>query len=79
MREARVSENRVYALVVFGDVEQGDVSVAIVPHSSFRATVPQGFVLGIHEGEIVERRECDVDEVGVENACETGKDDMADR
>ena len=53
--------------------------MAIVPHSSFRATVPQGIVFGIHEGEVVERSECDVDEEGVENACETGKDDVADR
>ena len=52
--------------------------MAIVPHSSFRATVPQGIVLGIHEGEIVERGECDVDEVGVESACETNNDDMSD-
>ena len=53
--------------------------MAIVPHSSFRATVPQGVVLGIHESEVVERGECNVDEEGVENACETGKDNMADR
>ena len=42
------------------------------PHSSFRVTVPQGKVLGIHEGEVVERIDCDVDEEGVENARETG-------
>ena len=36
-------------------------------------------MLGIHESEIVERSECDVDEKGVEIACETGKDDMTDR
>ena len=57
----------------------GEVSFAIVPHSSFRATVRQGKVLGIHESEVVERSECDVDEEGAENACETGKDDVADR
>ena len=57
------------------------VSVATVPHSSFRVTVPQRIVLGIHEGEVVERRECDVDvdEAGVEQACEKSNDDMADR
>ena len=53
--------------------------MAKVPHSSFRATVPQGKVIGIHDGEVVERSECDVDEEGVENACETRKDDMTDR
>ena len=52
--------------------------MAIVPHFSFRATVRNGKVLGIHEGEVVEGGECDVDEEGVENACETGKDDMTD-
>ena len=52
--------------------------MAIVPHSPFRATVRKGKVLGIHEGKVVERGECDVDEEGAENACETGKDDMAD-
>ena len=50
--------------------------MATVPHSSFRATVPQGKVLGIHEGEVVERGECDVHEEDVENACETDKDDI---
>ena len=39
----------------------------------------KGKVIGIHDGEVVERSECDVDEEGVENACETGKDDMTDR
>ena len=52
--------------------------MAIVSHSSFRATVPQGIVLGIRESEIVERSECDVDEEEVENTCDTGKDDMTD-
>ena len=52
--------------------------MAIVPHSSFRATVPQGFLLGIHEGVVVDRGECDVHEEAVENARETGKDELAE-
>ena len=53
--------------------------MAIVPHSSFRAIDPQGILLGGVEDDVVERGECHDDEIGVENACETGKDDMADR
>ena len=31
------------------------------------------------KNEAVDRRECDVHEAKVQNACETGKDDVADR
>ena len=48
----------------------GGVSEAIVPHCSFRATVPQGRVFGGAEDEVVERGECHNDEIGVENAKE---------
>ena len=42
--------------------------MAIVPYSSFRATVPQGSVFGGAQDEVVERGECHNDERGVENA-----------
>ena len=40
---------------------------------------PAGIILGGAEDDVVERGECHDDEIGAENACETGKDDMADR
>ena len=50
-----------------------------MPHSSHRVTVPQGLVFGGAEDEVVERGECNNDEIGVENAKEAGQDDMADQ
>ena len=55
------------------------VSVAILPHSSFRVTVLQGVVFGGAEDEVVERGACHNDEIGEENAKEAGQDDMADQ
>ena len=52
--------------------------MAVVPHSSFRATVPQGMVFGDVEDEVVERGECHNEKIGRENVKEAGLDDMAD-
>ena len=83
--EVRVSENRVYALAVLRDIEQVGLMACERSFGGHSATLliscdrpKKEKVLGTHEGEVVERGECDVDEEGVEKACETSKDDRAD-
>ena len=54
-------------------------SVAMGPHSSFRATVPQGVLFGGAEEYVVERGECQNVQIGVENVEGTDDDCMAGR
>ena len=51
--------------------------MAIGPHSSFRATVPQGVMFGGAEEGVVERGECHKVVIGVENVEGTDDDCMA--